>query len=408
MVNPSPKLAMKPSAVLLQLFKSFHQPPSLSTRESQKLLNLLTTTFRKQLDREHGEFRKENLFPTPAVKPSTSLTRPRSSSEPIPATERHFQAILQDPLFSARNRLRPGTKLFNNPMDIFELAVSKGLMTMDKCLNCLLAERKLILRSASPTVWEGMRDSGAGLKVLRWLKASGRTQYLADSKLFGVLAEFVAAEGLQEAVWADFAKLSASLDSKSTMAAGNALLHMVQAEIKGPNALDAGISALLRASSILQNSADSTQQLVLRPSTRMLAYHATVLSQTYAKPKPSRHADLMGIVNKTLKAKKLLIAHLYLHHPTTPKPQAALDFFKDMPKNVGKSSQGYPAKPVVGLGLDTARYLLEHERVEEARAIMDVLQSSFPHQLGIDDNQRLRHAKSEAWNLELLQGLSFT
>lgn len=282
-------------------------------------------------------------------------------------------------------------------------------MTIEICHNCLVAEKKLATESAlSPKARSGLEDSGAGLKVLKWLRASGLAEdgkYLTYSGGFSrVFAEFVVSEGLQEAICSDFVKLLSAKGSDAAQIgdrAGRFLLHLVEAEMRGPADLDGGISALLRARSLLQQYLPAARRTILRPSTRLISYHCTVLSQKHRKPSASNFAALLQALPQAIKAHELFAAYLNLYHPTQPSPQNALDFFR-----LRSKSRYFDARRVINLGLDAAKHLLEHERPAEAREIMDVLQSSFPDKLGIRSNEELKHAKLEAWNMELLDSLN--
>lgn len=394
---------MRPT-LAVQLFRSFHEPSPI---KSEKLLNLLTASFRKQLDLDeqgHGEVQTEG--DNPSANPTTFKSKPsrrRSFSEPSPPTDRHFRSILSDPLFNVRKKL-----LTTKPMDVFDLAVSKGLMTIEICHNCLVAEKRLLYQSANPTkTWRGLEDSGAGLKALKWLKASGSAEdgrYLAHSTSFShVFIEFAIAEGLQEAIWSDFAKLLSARGIDATSLsdrAGRFLLHFVQTEMKGSSDLDGGISALLRARSLLQHFTQATRRTILRPSTRLISYHCTVLSQAHRKPSASNFAALLEVLPEAIGSHELLAAHLNLYHPTQPSPEYALKYFRQ------RSRTAYFNDKVISLGLDAAKHLLDKERTTEAREIMDLLQSSLPSNSGIQNNQEAKLADSESWNMALLDGLN--
>jgi len=279
-------------------------------------------------------------------------------------------------------------------------------MTMDKCYECLLAEKRKIVAGGALTVWEGMKDSGAGLKVLKWLKASGSAEggeYFRqmDGKFFNVFAPFAAAQGLQEVLWHDFTALC-SATNPNPRVIGQALLHLIHAELGGPNSLDGGISSLTRAYSILE-SFPHIRRAIIQPGARLLSHDCTINAQLYTKPTLENFTALKDIIIRVIVRHNSHIAYLDLHHPNSPSPKKALELINGLPEN----SSCMAPKKFISLGLDTAKYLLKRKQFREARRVLRLLSNSFPDQnLARDNGSELRHARSEASNLELLQGLN--
>src|SRR5437868_6282785 len=101
MFRHSQPLLFRPMPTLNK-FK-IHHPLPLSPRESKLLLNLLTTSFRNQLDKAHG-FRAE-LDPKAAVDshaPNAGKERRRSQSDfdMRRPTDLHLISVLTNPLFN--------------------------------------------------------------------------------------------------------------------------------------------------------------------------------------------------------------------------------------------------------------------------------------------------------------------
>jgi len=114
-----------------------HQPLPLSPRESKQLLELLTVSFREQLDSEHGPSNVADTPPAHQVKAKKATIQPKPYPRP---TDRHIESILTNPLFNVR-RKDEATRAVN-PMDTFDRAVGRGMMTPKYAAACLRAERQ--------------------------------------------------------------------------------------------------------------------------------------------------------------------------------------------------------------------------------------------------------------------------
>ena len=172
-----------------RLFQSFkplsrfkiHHPLPLNARESQQLLNLLTASFRQQLDREHGQlpFQKELTVPKVIV---GSSKRHKQSSESLSLknggtndVDNHINSLLSNPLLSVPNRpLVNNSETLRDPLDVFDDACAKGLMNVELAENCLRVKKGLIVQSSSLTFHGDAKESGpAAAKVLTWLAVNG-------------------------------------------------------------------------------------------------------------------------------------------------------------------------------------------------------------------------------------------
>ncbi|OTA93571.1 hypothetical protein M434DRAFT_395504 [Hypoxylon sp. CO27-5] len=367
---------------LKNILPKIHQPLPLSRRESQQLLESITTSFRKNLDEEHPwelheESTSQNAAPqtrkphlTTAASSSSlqsdTLTRQRP-------TDRHLRAILSNPLFAHQESKKPPAAS-RDPFDVFNSAVSKGLMTPRRAAGFLAKVRSQIPGESDDDIRRGMADSGAGLRVVQWLRASGLENdlhFLADSSaiLFANLIPFMCAEGLEEVVWSWMARLgthNASDEVKPKL--HTALFGLLYAITKQKNtsytglktSLDGSYEAMVRASEILPKE----NQVALGSFRKVwvgLSWASTVFASE--RPKPSAPLfDAFVDVGRPLKM-RLDMAHLGLHHPLTPDYSAAVQF---MHHDV-RSDDLHPTirRRLICLALDTADQLKEAGDVEE-------------------------------------------
>ncbi|EPE07033.1 hypothetical protein F503_03460 [Ophiostoma piceae UAMH 11346] len=258
-------LPTKPFQSLKGLLPNFNHPLPLNEKSTKKLLDTLTTSFRKNLDREHGwldetadgasmskKHREAKALLTGVAGSAATTTTTSSSTSPASSiansaatvntssvtqsaaaaaaqprpkfnnkistdikqtityrpTDRHMRSILSNPLFSYGLAFdapvrSDGAK--RDPMEIFDWAVARGTMTPKRALGCLLAKQREILESSSTSVKAAMVSSGAGLKVLAWLQSAGLERnfaFISHDRLTTVLVQFLAADpGLEEIVW---------------------------------------------------------------------------------------------------------------------------------------------------------------------------------------------------------------
>ncbi|KAI0152094.1 hypothetical protein F4776DRAFT_12731 [Hypoxylon sp. NC0597] len=369
---------------LKNFLPKIHQPLPLSRRESQQLLESITTSFRKNLDEEHPwehheEPASQNAAPQ-ARKPHLATTVPSSS---LPSdiltrqrpTDRHLRAILSNPLFAHQETKEPPTAS-RNPFDVFDSAVSKGLMTPRRAAGFLAKVRSQIPGESDDVIRQGMANSGAGLRVVQWLRASGLENdlhFLADSDaiLFANLIPFMYAEGLEEVVWSWVARLGTH-DERDEVKRKHftALFGLLHAIMKQKNtsytglktSLDGSYEAVVRASEILPK-----QNRVALGSFRKVWVGLSWASTVFASERPKPSAPLFDAfvdVGRPLKM-RLDMAHLELHHPLTPDYSAAVQFMHHTGDVKSDDLDPNTRRRLVCLALDTADRLKEVGNVEE-------------------------------------------
>ncbi|KAL3479281.1 hypothetical protein BJX99DRAFT_255805 [Aspergillus californicus] len=196
-----------------------HAPLPRTPRQSEQLLNALTSSFRRELDRQHP------TAPPPDQTPSannastakiTSENHPHSSAH---ATDAHIHNILDNPLFRvaplkvdmpAKRPNRQGAALRNlnginslnnirEPMVFFDQLVASGCATTQLAGACL--GRELLMHNPSThihkTLLRERRKSRAGSKIASWWFASDTNTKLSlfeDEKTLYNLLKFLVAE----------------------------------------------------------------------------------------------------------------------------------------------------------------------------------------------------------------------
>jgi hypothetical protein len=428
MFRPSQNLLFRPMPALNKL--KIHQPLPLTPRESQQLLNILTTSFRKHLDVEHGHFDFDlDNVPRPHQQSSTASIpkRRRNSDYTSHPTDSHMHSLLTNPLFSLPPNKRK-SKPFSNPMDLFDQAVAKGMMTTHYAYICLVNLKREIILSPTLDIRDGMKDSGAGLKVLKWLTSSGmanNNDFLKDGPFAGLFMQFLVAEGLQEVAWAwikrslearqEIYKLQGSARFKARQDVIRPLMCLLSAQAgstRGPAVpLESSYICLSRAAGYFESASIAEMRQFLAPAGLFLA-HRTIFGPR--KPlSESSFESFLSLVPIISRDSDYFFAHLNVLHPTEPTPDLALNFLSQHMVSTPETLQaidGIPkdkqARYRIQLCLDTAKLLLETKRSSEAHRVMDYLRTNYPKPLGVEENRQLEQAKAEASSLELLEGLS--
>ncbi|TGJ84167.1 hypothetical protein E0Z10_g4611 [Xylaria hypoxylon] len=364
-----------------------HHPLPLNQRESQQLLESITTSFRKNLDREHP-YETDETDET-STNTNTQASSKSDSAEPPSATshrptDRHLRAILSNPLFAHPRNANAGTAILTprtSPFDVFDSAVSKGLMTTRRAAGFLATVRSQLLAESPDNIRQRMGASGGGLCVLRWLRASGQENsldFLGDPALARVIVPFLYAEGLQEVAWGWLARLAAratELEFEMTPGKANAqtLSRLMSAIIDenselgspSPFSLDGSFAALAKANGMLPRENPAVTAAV-KNSWAKLSWASTV--DAVGRPKPSvtlfeNFVDIGRPLNLPLD-----LAHLDLHHPTAPTHSAAIEYLRLRRQIVQDMSNMKPRlqQRVLCLVLDAAERLNQTGQVAEA------------------------------------------
>lgn len=388
----------KPLNSLKSIFPPIHQSLPLNKRESQQLLNALTTSFRSHLDKEHGWLPDEPSV-TPAGNPSISYYASPPTTSPKDShrrpTDRHLRAILSNPLFNYDPQARGAAGLAGvrrDPMDVFDEAVAKGMMTMKGALGCLIAARRDILQSSTASMKDGMRASGAGLRVLQWLRSSGMERdlsFMSNPRLIKFLLPFMVAEGLDELAWTWLARLVAGegpTTVKKQAATSFLLEALVHTRSLGARNLDDAYSSILRGEEMLKGKPEFAQEM-LTPW-RSLAWLSTVEAWKYSSPSESLFESYVAISEHIHRPRSLVRAHLDLHHPSKPSDTLAVEFLskESFWQNLLSSTSdtlvsGPKPQPsnfhvrIMSFGLDTVQHLTQRGQSDEAQWILGLLRT---------------------------------
>lgn len=328
-----------------------HQPLPLGRRESQQLLDLITSSFRKNLDKEHPAQSEDAA--TLSVKEHKSFHKPTGHR---PANS-HQQAILNHLLLSHPQQHEPESSpsaQTRNPFDVFDAAVAKGLMTTRRAAGFLATIRAQAVKRGAPDAQPDLATAGAGLRVLQWLRTSGQEdslRFLSDPVLIPHLIPFMYAEGLEEVAWTWLARLATSHLRLAGLGPGrdsNPLCRLlgtmmkehIQPAAKSKMNLDGSYSALLRADQMLPKD-DRVAAQSIKSAWLGLSWASTV--DAWDRPKPSAQLFESFFNLGPPYGVPLDLAHLKLHHPTAPSTDSAVRYMRVFLKKPDVIDQTYKA-----------------------------------------------------------------
>lgn len=335
-----------------------------------------------------------------------------------------MHSLLSNPLFNPFAEVGGARQaLSRDPMDIFDQAVSKGMMTIGYAEACLVARKAQITRSSILDIREGMKDSGAGLKVLKWLVSSGTANnidFLKNVSFSTILLQYMVAENLQEVAW-KWIKKSLENAPKLHLLSGpeftqarrqmvEPLMLLIRAEASNQVSLDAAYIALSRAAGYLKGLSTIEMIQVLGPPGRYLIRKSLLHHSARPSPSEASFESFLSLIPVITKLSERYLAHLSLLHPTKPSSDLALAYIQNIQASptVPRYLSSDLEHQTIQLGLDAAKVLLEQHRYLEADDVMDFLRVNYSNQLGIRERRELEQAKAEASSLEILAGLGLT
>lgn len=408
-----------------------HQPLPLTQRESAQLLELLTTSFRQQLDSEHGssstsvtKTSKPEVESIPSHKQHENARPRRPSGSGYKHTDRHLNSILTNPLFSHRThkgepRSSQDSIPNKDPMDIFDRAVGRGMMTLEHAKGILIAKKKQLQALREP-LEESMKKSGAGLKVLKWLTSSGLSQnveFLLKDQAFGsLLYEFMRAEGYEEVFWEWISKVIH--DTSSTNARLHDLARLISKiaiyTARLESSFNAPVSMLLRVVDMAKIlPPGKVQSLLIYPGQHV--FHSIVESSRQVREATSLESfQTLQRILPVFSMHDVDLHTLDIYSPYHRSADHFLQYLRQRPsldkseiEDLKEPFEQNEAKKMVSISLEAAKLLLAQNRVNDATWIMERLRTSYPKLLGIEKDMHERKGDiDEASSIQMLESFS--
>ena len=454
---------MKGSAVS-QSFKvlasKINNQAPLGQRESSRLLNALTSSFRKHLDEAHPSQSHEDSKRLSLGKAGSEASHQHAFASSITLADQHMASVLTNPLLvrTAGSRAHPKPELDAstaaaelkdgaNPFDLLERYHAKGHATVDVALSCMKTFRRSIKDLTYEEQVAKVQEAEAGKRVLGWLWNSDvlQSQAFADSlQIQDGLVWLVMMEGHEAFLW-DWLDSDLELPQlslyKGQQDTGNnhfwksrIIYAMVMTNLgpphKGARSADAALEVYFRAVQHVQqrkNAGVRDRMLLVSRARLALEKALTHGSQHhYSNTNPALYDKFVKIyadhqLSHTYNAQKYALdefhrAQLDLWHPARP----SADIWYDLLTREIPASDGVTAVrdllQVPKSGSDTAHYLKTFARAarlmkiagkhSESARLVAAAQSYYPdkisqvteamHGLLADEYHYERHDKKAA------------
>lgn len=375
-----------------------HQPLPRTPRESQQLLNALTSSFRRQLD---------SAYPVSNASVLKDGDRPPVNTESsVHATDRHLHNILENPLFRIvppkhvphdRRSIEEQRRLAEEPMVVFDEMVASGSASAPAITECLKSQLLLARFSDNDRVREAMRDSKAGSRLMNWFWASdgaSRRMLLKSRASTSSLTKFMVAEGLHSTVM-DWLKMLMKGDLggyNGLMVAGSAqqafshlLVDFLDAEIRYGGRLDSALNFYLRAYHMHPISHEPHLESIGSAKAMLLAAGAH-LSRVAMDQKPlgdhvstCLYDSFMMVISTLASTRSLLYASVAVCHPAHPDPEPFARFAEGLTVNKFEKYSAARRDVFLRIGCEALRILIiERRNDREARRLARQIQNLLP------------------------------
>lgn len=412
----------------LKAWPKIHQPLPRTPRESQQLLNALTSSFRRQLD---------HAYPAPRNSANTNSDRPPLNTDSSAhATDQHLHSILDNPLFrivpqkakaTSRDHANPSTvnesrQKVQDPMGLFDQAVASGSATPSFITDCLKSQLLLARSSGQSGVRDAMKIARAGSKVVDWFWASdgvSRQALLQTRASTGSLTKFMVAEGLQDTAM-EWLKMLLSgdlgggngqmLEDRARTSFSHLLQDLLDAELRYGGGLGSSIKYYLRASHLHFSSVES--QGDLKAAKSILLASGAQLARILMEQKPSSDKvpvhtfeEFAETISALSSSRSLLYSSVALCHPSHPDPTPFIHYVDSLSPNKFQKWNETRQDAFLRISCDALRTLIDRKKIRLATSLGHQIQELLPEETATAsvENSRSKASSEEDHLLQRLE-----
>ena len=391
------KMKVSGSSLLKSLTNKIHPPLPINPRESQKLLALLNSSFRQQLNKEHPQDPAQisspanthlrNVLSSPLFggSPNVENSKPQLKSKPIT-----FVSEIQDSLVA--------------PIEHFQEQVAAGQATIDIATRCLKVQRQNKLRhhDAIPSATSVGETSVAG-PILHWLWASGleeSLEFVHHPRLLRELVPVMVLEHKDRYIWKWLNRMSALLaesrrSSDPLMTSFDCLLFCFQRKlIRVRGSTRDAVRAVTLAIQNFKCSLSTDREKAFGLSVFDLVEQ--MLSNKAGNIDGALYDEFEHALKRADLLNPLLGAKLALCHPIKPNPLPALEVIRQ-PEAISRPLI-VSNKRFVVFCTKTAEVLKDDRRELEAQEVMDLIPNIARLDNQVNSSQRLPRHRNNASN----------
>ncbi len=306
-----------------------HPPLPMTPQKSQRLLAIVNTSFKEQLDHHRPSHLEEHA----GLHLHSILTNPLFTARLRSSHEATVSSVLRERSDKSMGLIQEFVK---RPMDILKEHISAGTATFHTAWLCLQAESKNCLASPAATVGDAMRSSDTASIILDWLWASHAETLdvlLEQSRFFRLLVLFLVAEKRHDRIWSWLQILQSNLDTApprqlrtSISRTYNKLLFaFLKSEVLLGDGLDAATGIFVRA----VNEGQHIPTGLYVPT----AWYLTSLLMGLQKPAQVQYTTIRAFMEATGTSRKpntLMSSCHWVHLAETQDLTVALRYFENL------------------------------------------------------------------------------
>ncbi|KAJ5924698.1 hypothetical protein N7466_008885 [Penicillium verhagenii] len=379
-------------------FKSWpkiNQPLPRTPRESQQLLNALTSSFRRQLD---------HAYPVSNSDHHEGSRQPLNTDSSLHATDQHLHTILDNPLFRivppkgitpdhhAVRGIDEQNRLAKEPMVVFDELAASGSVTPSTITNCLKSQLLLVRAPAEKDVSESMKTSRAASRVVEWFWASdgaSRQMLLHSRATTSALTKFMIAEGLQDTIIQWIKMLLARdlggyngriTDAIAQQSVNQVLIDFMDAELRYGEGLPSALKYYLRVCQIHSMSPHPTKSAkpILLAAGANLSRAAMDAKPLNEKVTPYLYDEYLAVISSLASPRSLLFSSVSLCHPSKPDTTPFIRFVESLSPAKVQAWNDSRRDAFLRIACDALRLLIDQKKIRNATDLARHVQLLLP------------------------------
>ncbi|KAL2867084.1 uncharacterized protein BJX67DRAFT_113532 [Aspergillus lucknowensis] len=412
-----------------------HPPLPRTPRQSEQLLNALTSSFRRELDREYPTNTPSSLQASRVTKASDGERHTEEQTlSSAHATDKHLRSILENPLFrvasprpsaSSRSFLNIETSRWaKEPMVVFDELVASGSATASAVGYCLSWQLLLASRHTGENFVKALRDSRAGSRVASWWTTSDltrRTDFFNNHRLLSDLLKFMVAERLYDTIFVWLKMLeSCNLGSQENRisedfaqkAFNTVLCQFLKAETGCGGGVVSAMRYYLEACKTLIENGENNPKLPLKgsllPPGAYLCDAIMHRARDDAERIPAQLYEQYTAIISTLAPATLLGATVPLYHPTHPDARPLVQFKRSIPPGRFESWPEWKRDKLMRASFQALRILIDTGNHGDCLQLARFMRDQLEGVSGAGTTKPRYHVSSEEKDLLTSLDLAFT